>query len=47
VHEARVAQIVQQGAGAIVNVSSVAGLRAAPGLAAYNATKHGVVGLTA
>jgi NAD(P)-dependent dehydrogenase (short-subunit alcohol dehydrogenase family) len=40
------AQMVQQGAGAIVNVSSVAGLRAAPGLAAYNASKHGVVGLT-
>jgi NAD(P)-dependent dehydrogenase (short-subunit alcohol dehydrogenase family) len=40
------AQMVQQGAGAIINVSSVAGLRAAPGLAAYNASKHGVVGLT-
>jgi NAD(P)-dependent dehydrogenase (short-subunit alcohol dehydrogenase family) len=42
----KLAQMVQQGAGAIVNVSSVAGLRAAPGLAAYNASKHGVVGLT-
>ncbi|HEX8328213.1 MAG TPA: glucose 1-dehydrogenase [Hymenobacter sp.] len=40
------AQMVRQGAGAIVNVSSTAGLRAAPGLAAYNASKHGVVGLT-
>jgi NAD(P)-dependent dehydrogenase (short-subunit alcohol dehydrogenase family) len=30
----------------IVNVSSVAGLRAAPLLAAYNASKHGVVGLS-
>ena len=40
------AQMVRQGSGAIVNVSSVAGLRAAPGLAAYNASKHGVVGLS-
>ncbi|MCX5357189.1 glucose 1-dehydrogenase [Streptomyces sp. NBC_00124] len=40
------AQMVQQGSGSIVNLSSVAGLRAAPGLAAYNASKHGVVGLT-
>jgi NAD(P)-dependent dehydrogenase (short-subunit alcohol dehydrogenase family) len=40
------AQMVRQGTGAIVNVSSTAGLRAAPGLAAYNASKHGVVGLT-
>jgi NAD(P)-dependent dehydrogenase (short-subunit alcohol dehydrogenase family) len=40
------AQMVRQGSGAIVNLSSVAGLRAAPGLAAYNASKHGVVGLT-
>lgn len=39
-------QMVQQGSGAIVNLSSVAGLRAAPGLAAYNASKHGVVGLS-
>jgi NAD(P)-dependent dehydrogenase (short-subunit alcohol dehydrogenase family) len=40
------AHMVQQGSGAIVNLSSTAGLRAAPGLAAYNASKHGVVGLT-
>jgi NAD(P)-dependent dehydrogenase (short-subunit alcohol dehydrogenase family) len=40
------AQMVRQGSGAIVNLSSVAGLRAAPGLAAYNASKHGVVGLS-
>lgn len=40
------AQMVTQGSGSIVNLSSVAGLRAAPGLAAYNASKHGVVGLT-
>lgn len=32
--------------GAIVNVGSTAGLRAVPGLAAYTATKHALVGLT-
>lgn len=32
--------------GAIVNVASVAGVVAAPMLAAYSAAKHGVVGLT-
>lgn len=32
--------------GAIVNVASVAGVCGAPGLAAYAAAKHGVVGLT-
>lgn len=40
------AQMVRQDSGAIVNLSSVAGLRAAPGLAAYNASRHGVVGLS-
>ena len=40
------AQMVRQESGAIVNLSSVAGLRAAPLLAAYNASKHGVVGLS-
>lgn len=32
--------------GAIVNVASTAGLAAAPGMAAYVAAKHGVIGLT-
>ena len=32
--------------GSIVNVTSTAGLAAAPGMAAYVAAKHGVVGLT-
>ena len=36
----------RQGGGAIVNTSSVAGLRAAPMLPAYAASKHGVIGLT-
>jgi NAD(P)-dependent dehydrogenase (short-subunit alcohol dehydrogenase family) len=35
-----------QGEGAIVNVASGAGVVAAPGLAAYCASKHGVLGLT-
>jgi NAD(P)-dependent dehydrogenase (short-subunit alcohol dehydrogenase family) len=34
------------GRGAIVNVGSIAGLRGFPGLAAYAASKHAVVGLT-
>jgi len=35
-----------QGGGVIVNVASVAGVLGAPGLGAYGAAKHGVVGLT-
>ena len=34
------------GGGAIVNMSSTAGLRAVPGIAGYVAAKHGVIGLT-
>jgi NAD(P)-dependent dehydrogenase (short-subunit alcohol dehydrogenase family) len=34
------------GAGAIVNVASIAGLRGVADRAAYNASKHGLVGLT-
>lgn len=39
-------QMKNQGAGAIVNCSSLGGLVGLPGRAAYHATKHGVIGLT-
>jgi NAD(P)-dependent dehydrogenase (short-subunit alcohol dehydrogenase family) len=38
--------MVPQRRGAIVNTASVAGIRGSNGLSAYNAAKHGVVGLT-
>ena len=38
--------MVKQGGGAIVNLSSVAGVTGFPGHAAYTASKHGVIGLT-
>jgi NAD(P)-dependent dehydrogenase (short-subunit alcohol dehydrogenase family) len=37
---------MEQNSGAILNVSSVAGIVGAPLLAAYSAAKHGVIGLT-
>ena len=40
------ARMKDRGRGAIVNVSSIAGLRGIPGLAAYTASKHAVLGLT-
>lgn len=43
-HEIR--QMLRQGGGAIVNMSSVDGLAGSPNGAAYSATKHGVDGLT-
>ncbi|HKD69114.1 MAG TPA: SDR family oxidoreductase [Candidatus Binataceae bacterium] len=38
--------MVEQKRGAIVNTASVAGIRGSQGLSAYNAAKHGVVGIT-
>jgi len=39
-------QMLRQGGGAIVNCSSIGGVIGNPGLAAYAAAKHGVLGLT-
>lgn len=38
--------MLEQGAGSIVNIASVAGLLGVADRAAYNASKHGLVGLT-
>ena len=40
------AHMMQNGGGHVINISSVAGIRAAPTLSAYSAAKHAVVGLT-
>lgn len=40
------AQMLIRGAGSIVNVASVAGLQGIAHRAAYNASKHGLIGLT-
>jgi NAD(P)-dependent dehydrogenase (short-subunit alcohol dehydrogenase family) len=42
----QLAQMLEQGGGAIVNTASVAGLVGAPKMAAYSASKHAVLGLT-
>ncbi|HUO22112.1 MAG TPA: SDR family oxidoreductase [Caulobacteraceae bacterium] len=44
--KAELAVMVAQGGGAIVNCSSIGGLRGSKGRAAYSASKHGVIGLT-
>jgi 3alpha(or 20beta)-hydroxysteroid dehydrogenase len=38
--------MIEHGGGAIVNTASVAGLGGAPGIVAYGASKHAVVGMT-
>jgi NAD(P)-dependent dehydrogenase (short-subunit alcohol dehydrogenase family) len=38
--------MLRQGSGTVVNTASVAGLIGGPGMAAYVASKHGVLGLT-
>ncbi|OJY76244.1 MAG: hypothetical protein BGP12_01775 [Rhodospirillales bacterium 70-18] len=38
--------MLRQGGGAVVNTASVAGLVGSPGMPAYVASKHGVIGLT-
>ncbi len=38
--------MVERGSGAIINMSSVAGKRPLPRRPAYNAAKHGIIGLT-
>ena len=39
-------EMIRQGSGAVVNTASVAGLVASPGMPAYVASKHAVIGLT-
>lgn len=39
-------QMLKQGKGAIVNVSSMAGMVGVAGMPAYTAAKHGIIGLT-
>lgn len=41
-----IAAMLDGGGGAIVNMSSTAGVNGVPGMGAYAATKHGVIGLT-
>jgi NAD(P)-dependent dehydrogenase (short-subunit alcohol dehydrogenase family) len=40
------ARMLERGTGAIVNVASIAGLHGVSDRAAYNASKHGLIGLT-
>lgn len=42
----QIPEMLKQGGGAIVNCASIAGLVGFPGIPAYTASKHGVIGLT-
>ncbi len=42
----QIAQMLQNGGGAIVNNASIAGMIAEPGISAYITAKHGVIGLS-
>ena len=44
--KAELRQMMAQGSGAIVNCSSIGGMRGSKGRSAYSASKHGVIGLT-
>ena len=44
--KAELRQMMSQGSGAIVNCSSIGGMRGSKGRAAYSASKFGVIGLT-
>jgi NAD(P)-dependent dehydrogenase (short-subunit alcohol dehydrogenase family) len=44
--KAELRQMMAQGSGAIVNCSSIGGMRGSKGRAAYSASKFGVIGLT-
>ena len=44
--KAQLAQMLKQGGGTIVNISSAAGLRGQPENVPYAASKHGIVGIT-
>jgi NAD(P)-dependent dehydrogenase (short-subunit alcohol dehydrogenase family) len=40
------AHMIQQSSGAVINTASVAGVVGAPGMCAYSASKHAILGLT-
>ncbi len=42
----QIRQMLEQGSGAIVNISSIAGLKGLPNNVAYTASKHAVLGIT-